>query len=88
MNDMEWTELDDMSTFCSQIKTLLELSDDKAQALETLIVENFAHGTEPGWCCACEADIAFAESRLERDGWMKPANLTEEQAMDELEKRL
>lgn len=61
----EWTELDDMSTFAHSIKRLLGLSEKKAMALETLIVEQFSHGTRDGWCCACDADIAFATKYIQ-----------------------
>lgn len=27
-------------------------------------IDEEPHETEPGWCCACGADIAFAESWL------------------------
>lgn len=63
-NGDEWTELYDMSTFAQSIKELLDLTDEKAQALETLIVEQFSHKTEPGWCCACDADIAFMQGEI------------------------
>jgi hypothetical protein len=62
----EWTELDDMSTFAQSLKTLLDLSDEKTTALESLIVEQFSHGTVDGWCCGCEADQAFMERKIEQ----------------------
>jgi len=41
----------------------IEISvDDWADKIETLLKE--AHDTEDGYCCACEADLAFFHSQL------------------------
>lgn len=40
------------------------LSAEQAEDLELEAAELYAHDTEDGWCCACEADIAFAKSTL------------------------
>ena len=31
------------------------------ERVEQLAANIYAHPTEDGWCCACEADVAFAE---------------------------
>lgn len=37
---------------------------DFDEQVEQLAADTYAHPTIDGWCCACEADIAFAESWL------------------------
>lgn len=35
-----------------------------AEDVEQLAADHYAHPAGDGWCCACDADIAFAESQL------------------------
>lgn len=36
-------------------------------AVEQLAANTYAHDTRDGWCCACEADIAFALSSIKEE---------------------
>lgn len=40
------------------------LPNEVVERLSQAAADVYAHGTEEGWCCACSADIAFAESWL------------------------
>lgn len=40
------------------------LSPDKVEEIEQIFADIYAHPTRQGWCCACDADIAFATSYL------------------------
>lgn len=42
------------------------------ELVEQLSAEHYAHKTEDGWCCACEADMAFMYSTLQAEGWTPP----------------
>ena len=34
--------------------------------VEQLAADEYGHVTADGWCCACDADMAFLEAELER----------------------
>ena len=42
----------------------VKLTQEQVEALALAAADVYAHGTEDGWCCACSADIAFADSWL------------------------
>jgi len=46
-----------------QIKDLLTSKEEENKKLRKVIAE-LSHPREDGWCCACEADIAFLEGRI------------------------
>lgn len=43
------------------------LSTKAAMDLELEAAELYAHDTRDGWCCACEADIAFALDSIKEE---------------------
>lgn len=40
---------------------------DFDEQVEQLAANTYAHPTRDGWCCACDADIAFANSSIQKE---------------------
>lgn len=54
------------SEFTKQVKAKFgrKLTYAQISEIEQIAADIYEHPTVLGWCCACEADIAFAEHSL------------------------
>lgn len=57
------------------------LSVKDAMSIELEAAELYAHDTRDGWCCACDADIAFATKYIQDEPEYKALITTEQLAI-------